>query len=340
LNDPITVAGLTVNPGEKKNGLLTIPEFFADGQAMEIPFTVLHGKEKGKTLYVQVAQHGSEVMGLEAIRRLITGLAPELMDGTLIYCLPNPLAFRERARATILDPKPGGMNRVWPGDPRGSLTERMAHLIWTELVSHADEVVDLHTAGRNAPVWVFYEADGVSELAPSETAQRSEEMAHLFGAPILYVEAEAYGGRKTLRASCVDNGIPAIVPELGGFSQLDEETVMIAYNGIRNIMLNLGIIEGDMVMPGTQVKLEWLAEPRKFYAYADKGGIFIPEVKMGDKVEEGDRIGFIYSPRTFETLQVLKAPQTGYIFTIREDPVAHQGDALISVPRLLERIRN
>ncbi len=156
MNKPIVVAGLTVQPGEIKNGLLNIPDFFADGQAMEIPFTVLHGKEEGKTLYVQVAQHGSEVMGLEALRRLITSLEPGLMEGTLIYCLPNPLAFREKARATMFDPKPGGMNRVWPGDPDGSLTERMAHLIWTELISHADEVVDLHTAGRGNPVWVFY----------------------------------------------------------------------------------------------------------------------------------------------------------------------------------------
>lgn len=340
MNEPIVVAGLTVKPGEKKNGVLSIPEFFADGQSIEIPFTVLHGKEAGKKLYVQVAQHGSEVMGLEALRRLITSLDPALMDGTLIYCLPNPLAFREKTRATMFDPKPGGMNRVWPGDPNGSLTERMAHLIWSELVSHADEVVDLHTAGRGNPVWVFYEADGVSELAPSETALRSEEMAHLFGAPILYVEAEAYGGRKTLRASCVDNGIPAIVPELGGFGQFDEEIVVIAYNGVRNIMLNLGMIEGDMVIPEVQTKLEWLTDMKKFYAYAQKGGVFIPEVKLGDVVKKGERIGFIYSPRTFEVLDELKAPQDGYIFTIREDPIAHMGDALIAVPRLLERIRN
>jgi predicted deacylase len=340
LNDPIVVAGLTVQPGEKRLGLLTIPEFFADGQSIEIPFTVLHGKEKGKTLYVQVAQHGSEVMGLEAIRRLMSGLDPALMEGTLIYCLPNPLAFREKTRATVFDPKPGGMNRVWPGDPDGSLTERMAHMIWTELVSHADEVVDLHTAGRGAPVWVFYEADGVSELAPRETALRSEEMAYLFGAPILYIEAEAYGGRKTLRANCVDNGIPAIVPELGGFSQFDEEIVTIAYNGVRNIMINLGIIEGDMVIPEKQVKLEWLAEMKKFYVYAKKGGIFVPEVKLGDVVKKDERIGVIYSPRTFEVLDELKAPQDGYIFTIREDPVAHIGDPLISVPKLLERIKN
>ncbi len=36
----------------------------------------------------------------------------------------------------------------------------------------------------------------------------------------------------------------------------------------------------------------------------------------------------------------MKAPQDRYIFTIREDPIAHMSDALIAVPKLLERIRN
>ena len=179
MNKSITVAGLTVNPGELKRGVLSIPEFFADGQAMEMPYTIIHGKEAGKTLYLQVAQHGSEVMGLDALRRLLPEIDPQKLRGTIIYCLPNPLAFRERVRATIFDPKPGGMNRVWPGDPEGSLTERMAHKIFTELVSHADEVVDLHTAGRRCQPWVYYEAGGVSEKTPPEVARRSEEMAHL-----------------------------------------------------------------------------------------------------------------------------------------------------------------
>jgi len=51
-------------------------------------------------------------MGLDALRRLINELDPGKMRGTLIYCLPNPLAFREKSRATMFDPKPGGMNRV------------------------------------------------------------------------------------------------------------------------------------------------------------------------------------------------------------------------------------
>jgi len=340
MSKPVTVAGLTVRPGEKARSVLTFSDFWADGQSLEIPFMVLNGKNPGKTLYVQVAQHGSEIMGLDALRRLINELDLGKMSGTLIYCLPNPLAFREKSRATMFDPKPGGMNRIWPGDPQGSLTERMAHKIWTELVSHADEVVDLHTASRYCPVWVFYEADGVSEKAPSETARRSEEMARLFGAPILYVETEAYGGRRTLRASCVDNGIPAIVPELGGHAHFDEEAVKIAYRGVKNIMKDLGIIDGDVELPERQVKLKWRADPKVYVAHCGKGGVFIPTVGLGDTVKEGDEVGFIYSPRTFETLEKVKSPQKGYVFMIRENPVVHPGEGLVSVPEIIEWLEN
>jgi predicted deacylase len=340
MNKAITVAGINLKPGEQKQGNLTISEFWSDGQTLEIPFMVFHGHLPGKTLYIQVAQHGSEVMGLDAIRRLVAELDPMKMNGTLIYCLPNPLAFRERSRTTIFDPKPGGMNRIWPGDCKGSLTERMANLIWKELIIHADEVIDFHTAGRWCKVWVFYEADGVSEKSPKETALRSEEMARLFGAPILYVETEPYGGRKTLRACCVDEGIPAIVPELGGPGHFDEKIVQIAHRGLRNLMIDLGIIEGEIQLPKKQVKLKWLADPKKYSSIAQKGGIFVSKVKLGDIVKKEDEIGFIYSPRTFEILETLYAPQEGYVFSIRENPVVHQGDRLISVPTILEWIEN
>lgn len=99
MSEPVKVAGLTVRPGEKTRSVLTFPDFWADGQSLEIPFMVLHGKKLGKTLYVQVAQHGSEIMGLDALRRLINELDPGKMSGTLIYCLPTPwLSGRSRGR--------------------------------------------------------------------------------------------------------------------------------------------------------------------------------------------------------------------------------------------------
>jgi len=336
----VNVAGLNVEPGSRGTGLISIPEFFADGQAVEIPFMVVNGTRPGPCLYVQVAQHGSEVQGLDAIRRLLGEIDEGEMAGTLIYCLPNPLAFRESARATMFDPVPGGMNRVWPGRPDGSPTERMSHAIWTELVSHADEVVDLHTGGRRCPVWVFYEADGVSERCTRETAERSGELARLFGAPLLYLETEPYGGRKTLRACCVDEGKPAIVPELGGASYFDEEIVKLVHRGLRNIMVDLGMIEGEVELPEEQTMLKWTVDPREAGIFANKGGVFLPSVGLGDVVEEGQEVGVIYSPRSFEVLERLVAPQDGYVFSVRENPVVNVGARVMAAPAILEVLKN
>jgi predicted deacylase len=155
MKEAVNVAGLIVEPGAKGHGCIVLPEFFADGQSVEIPFIVVNGSRPGSRLYIQVAQHGSEVQGLDAVRRLLEKLDEAEMAGELVYCLPNPLAFRESSRATIFDPAPGDMNRVWPGSPSGSPVERMAHAVWTKLVSGADAVVDLHTGNRHCSVWVF-----------------------------------------------------------------------------------------------------------------------------------------------------------------------------------------
>jgi predicted deacylase len=328
MSESIVVGGVEVGAGSRGVGCLSLPDFFADGQSVEIPFMVVNGGSSGPCLYVQVAQHGSEVQGLDAVRRLLEGLDEGEMVGTLIYCLPNPLAFRESARATMFDPIPGGMNRIWPGSPDGSPTERMAHAVWTELVSHADEVVDLHTGGRRCPVWVFYEADGVSEKASRETAERSGEMARLFGAPLLYLETEPYGGRKTLRACCVDDGKPAIVPELGGASYFDEEIVRLVHRGLRNIMVDLGMIEGVVDLPREQTVLRWTVDPREAGVFANRGGVFLPSV------------GVVYSPRTFEVLERLVAPQDGYVFSVRENPVVNAGTRVMATPAILEVLRN
>jgi predicted deacylase len=340
MTPPLHIGGLTLAPGTKGHGLLSLPDFFADGQAMEIPFLAIHGAHPGKTLYVQAAQHGDEVMGLDAVRRLVAELDPASLRGTFLFCLPNPLAFREQKRATLFDPRPGGMNRIWPGNPDGSLTERMADLVWRELASRADAVVDLHTATRHCPVWLFYEPEGVSNSTSPETVRRSERMARLFGTPVIYVQTEPYGDRKTLRARCVDAGIPAIVPELGAAGFFDPAIIEIGRQGLLNILCDLGILEGEPILPPRQVKLRWVSDHTRFTAAAPVGGVFLPQVSVGDLVKKGDPLGLLYSPRSFETLATLRSPTDGFVFSIRENPVAHAGDVLVAIPEILEWLEN
>jgi predicted deacylase len=337
----VNVAGLEVEPGDRDFGLLKIPSVFPDGEGVEIPFIVLNGAHDGPWLHLQVAQHGVEINALEAMRRVLSEIELDELRGTLVYCLPNPIAFRERQTVMSYDPIPGGMNRVWPGRPEGSLTERMAYEIWVNLISgRASHLIDFHTGRRRAPVWVYYEAPGVSPGVPEEVGKRSERMARVFGAEILYLETEPYGGGKTCRGVAVDHGIPGIVPEIGGEGHFNPEHVEVAYRGLRNVMIDLGMISGEIKLPKRQVVLRWVANQDIISVRDPKGGVFIPRVEIGERVEEGQNLGFIYSPRTFEEIAMVRSPRRGLVFSIVENPIVVAGQPIISIPEIIEEITN
>jgi len=341
LKKSINVGSTTVALGTSDHGILSVPNVFADGMSVEIPFMILNGAHDGPRLHVQVAQHGVEINGLEAIRRVFSEIKLDNLKGAITYCLPNPIAFRESRTVMSYDDIPGGMNRVWPGNPRGSLTNRMVHEIWTNLIKgKAEYLIDFHTGRRNAPVWVFYEAHGVSPGVSKDVADKSERMARVFGAEMLYLETEAYGGGNTCRGVAVDNGIPGIVPEIGGASHFDPDHVNIAYQGLKNIMIDLGMIQGKIELPKKQIVLKWVMRSEEIAAVAPKGGVFLPKVKIGDKISIGDAIGIIYSPRTFKEIAEVVSPKTGVIFSIIENPIVVAGQPVAQVPEIIKEIIN
>jgi len=239
------------------------------------------------------------------------------------------------------DSVPGGMNRVWPGKQEGSLTERMAYSIWTNLIKgKAEYLIDFHTGRRSAPVWTFYEAHGVSPGVAKEVAEKSERMATIFGSELIYLETAAYGEGKTCRGAAVDQGIPAIVPEIGGESHFNTDQIEITYRGLKNIMIDLGMISGKIILPKKQTVIKWIPDEDKISARASKGGIFLPKVKIGDRVKKGSILGIIYSPRTFEEIANITSPQDGIIFSIDEDPIVVAGQSIVRTPEIIKEIIN
>ncbi len=333
----LKIAGVTATPGERTYGVVTVSNLFADGQPLEIPFIIMNGREDGPWLYIQVAQHPTEIWGLEGVYRLLSNLDPEELSGAVTFSLPNPLGFRfaqyfvsERAQASYIT---HDINRVLYGDPNGSLMERIVYAWWVNFVKDkADYVVDIH--GVPPKTFVFYEAHGVSPGVPEEVAEKSERMALLFGAEFVMKQVEPYGGGKSFRGACVDHGIPAIVPEVAvGDADVTER-------GLQNIMVDLGMIEGEIELPEKQYILKWVADPKVSAVRTSKGGCFIPSVKVGDIVEEGDEVGVIYSPRTFEVIETLKAHRDGYVSSMRTYPVKVAGEPVMSIMGILEVIEN
>src|SRR2546426_12172822 len=68
--------------------------------------------------------------------------------GTLrVVPVSNPLAMEADTRCAPLDVL--DLNRVFPGDPNGSHTERLAALLPEHAVQGADVLIDLHGGGSS-----------------------------------------------------------------------------------------------------------------------------------------------------------------------------------------------
>jgi uncharacterized protein len=68
--------------------------------------------------------------------------------------------------------------------------------------------------------------------------------------------------------------------------------------------------------------------------WAQQGGIWIAQVKAGEQVQQGQRLGSLYSVRTFEMVEWVTAPYDGFILGLTDMPVINTGDGLVNICRL------
>lgn len=321
-----TIVGLRA--GNRAIGLIEHGTY-ADGTLLETGVHVLIGAEAGPVLYVQAAVHGDELNGIEALRRVVTALNPLQMNGVLIAVpVANAPGFVRHLRRNPLDNE--DMNRVWPGKTGRSTSQQMAYDLYNQAIRHAQYVIDLHTASSNTLLHVVY---GHGDSA-------SRKLAEVFGLEILLEEAidddlkqSRFTGK--LRNVLTAQGIPAITPELGGENYLEEENIVPGVRGIRNVMKYLGMLQGEIEPPGKpQITLHGSHLDE---VWAGHGGIWVAQVKPGERVHEGQALGYIYTPRTFAIAQQVMAPYAGYVLGMISMSVVNSGDALINICRFEDR---
>ncbi|EMA41679.1 succinylglutamate desuccinylase/aspartoacylase family protein [Halobiforma nitratireducens] len=286
------------------------------------------------TVYVQAAQHGREINGTEVLRRFHDRLSLESLSGTVVAVpVANPLTFDRVSYTTpeALDSVNPNMNRVWPGDPEGSLHQRMADTLW-EYAGTADAIVDLHTGSPDMlPHVVFREGD-----------ERSRGLAEAYGTDLLLAEQadddaseewhqRGFAGK--LRVGAAEEGIPSITPELAHNKQILEDAVELGVEGLLNVLRYVDVLPGDPPDETPPVARNHLGQ-----VTAEHSGLFRPELSLavGDRVEDGDRIGTVYEPTTYEPLQEAVADRDGVLYALTREATVIAGDKLANVGLLLE----
>jgi predicted deacylase len=289
--------------------------FYHDGTwgNVLVPLTVINGRRgSGRSVACFGGTHGNEYEGQVAVRRLAQDLDPEALAGRVIL-MPrlNEPACVAGTRASPLDG--GNMNRAFPGDPRGTITYRIADFVTRFVFPRVDVVLDMHSAGSGMR---FALCTSFHPMADPRQRAETETVARLFDTPLVMVySSEMAHGLLTDHAEAL--GKITVGGEFGYAHSVDLEGTRHVYEGIRNVLRHY-----DM-LPGSVERIRPLDAPDpklvqavhlEDYLPAPVSGVYEPLFEVGTFVERGQVVGRLHDfERPDSPALELRAPRAGFL---------------------------
>jgi uncharacterized protein len=290
----------------RERGMLTI------GEGLEMPFGLIEGAKPGPRLVVTAGVHGSEFCSIEAAQRLLE-MAPQDIAGTLLVLpIVNLEAFRKRSIYIV--PADGkNLNRVFPGRPDGSASERLADWLVTNAYAQADAYVDLHGGDLNealVPFVIYPDGD-----------ERAKEMAVIFGLPnVIVTKAKGF----SISAASA-RGVPAILAEASGNGLWDDSLVAPLVDGVKRVMQLISMRAGNPASPRCPPLIQTLT-----FISSPVDGLWYPSQLIGASVVVDQALGEVRDLKG-ERLVLVNAPATGTVLFQMTSLSVNAGEALLGI---------
>jgi predicted deacylase len=270
---------------------------------VRVPVYVACSTRPGPTVVAIGGTHGDEYEGPVGLKNLIRELDPARLASGRLIVIPvlNVPAFRAARRDSPLDGQ--NMNRVFPGDAGGTITQRIARFVTDEVLARADVVIDLHAGGAGFEIIRCMSFHQVPD--PARYAE-FRETALLFGTPFVMIYTGGMGtGLLTEEAEAM--GKITIGSELGFGASTDLDGVRWAHHGTLNVMRRYGLLDEsplDLAPPGLERQRVVSATDIDRYVTAPVSGISEPLVPIGAFVRQGQPVARIHDFERIDELPV------------------------------------
>ncbi|MFC1530402.1 M14 family metallopeptidase [Gemmatimonadota bacterium] len=322
----ISVGPIEAARGEKVSGEIGIPTGVDEGTI--IPITVIHGTRTGPTLALIAGVHGYEYPPVTALQNIRRDLDPRNLSGTVIIVhVANMPSFLKRT--IYYSPVDGkNLNREYPGRPDGTVSERIAWAITTEVIEQSDFVVDLHCGDGNEALrpYCYWMRTGNPELD-----EVTRDMVIAFGLDHIVIDDDRPGDpRQSTYTSntALTRGIPGFTTETGGLGLNDAASIEMAEAGVWNLMRHLNMVEGEARM---QSGIVWL--DRYEVVRSPITGIFRAAVRDGYAVNEGALLGTLFDFFGNE-VGAVRAPFSGIVNYVIATPPINEGEPVAMVSHI------
>jgi len=319
--EPFTYDGGRVDPGETQNIRYTVSETYM-GDPVRVPVTIVNGERPGPTGVLTAAAHGDELNGIEVVREVAHEWDHGTLAGTLV-CIPvlNVPAFLAQERYLPIYDR--DLNRSFPGDPDSTSAKRMAHRVFRNFIEPCDFGLDFHTSTRGRTNMLHVRAD----MDDDPVAR----VANAFASNVI-ISSEGPNGSLRREASLADT--PMITIEMGEAHRFQRPLIDSALGSVRSVLAEFGLRPSALVKwPGWRTVIADSGE--KTWIRADVGGLVDMHQERGGLVYEDDIICTIANP--FKTASTtVRAPFTGLLVGVLENPLVYPGNPLCHLVRLDE----
>jgi len=327
MSTTLAVGSATAAPGKLASGWIEVPDGVDPGT--RIPVTVANGATAGPVLALIAGTHGSEYTSILALQRLRSQLEPTRMRGAAILVhMANPPSFY--GRRIYYSPDGKNLNRVYPGNPNGTVSDRMAYAITREVIDRCTHLADMHCGDGNESLrpYVYWIVGGDAAVDAE-----SRELALAYGLDHILVDR---GRTRDPAASiftantAITRSKPAITAESGGLGMTDESSVAAQERGARSLLAHLGILEGPSARVPHPV---WIN--RAEVLRAPVTGVWHPVVEKMQSVSTGRLLGRLTDPFG-AVLHEARAPFAGEVVYVVATPPVTAGEPLCEIGQLAE----
>ena len=279
------------------------------------------GKPATARISVVTGTHGDELEGqyicYELARRINASLG--FLQGIVdIYPALNPLGIDMSTR--LIPRKDLDLNRCFPGNPMGQMTERYAAAIMDNLIG-SDVVIDIHTSDR-------FVRELPQVRISTEFADVLLPFARQMNVDLIWMNDTDVVHQSTLAHNLNILGVPTMVVELGLGIRIDQNFGDQIVDGLFKLMSEMGIWTGPV--PETQMPVVSCDGEVEFIRSNGKG-IFLPLIEHNHYVTPDQVIGKLVDPFTGETREEIRTKNGGLIFSLRVNPMVYEGSLIARV---------
>ena len=270
------IAGLNIQQGEKVQTEIPVYD-----TKTEMSVTFIYGEHPGKTILITSGVHPAESTGIQASIQLAKELSPNIIHGKVIIIhLMNTPAFKEGRDITPEDGK--NLNRVFPPNQNGTLTDKIAYFFWETFACNVDFYIDLH--GCSA-AWLnphcYYVGVGEEHII-----EQSRQAAKLLNLPYI-TQSVATNGAYNYAGTL---GIPSVLIERGCNGMWSEEEVAASQKDVKNILRRIGMLKTRPTLAEMQMRVPKHMN-HAHYVDSEKAGCWFPKKKAGQIVKAGELLG-------------------------------------------------